>query len=427
MQSNGKKKLLVIQVAALGYDLLEEAGLLSLAGLDMRPAESVFPAVTSTVQATMRTASLPTEHGVSANGFLSRDLHRVLFWEQSAALVHGARIWDGYRAGGGSVGMLFWQQSLGECVDVLLSPAPIHKHHGGMIEDCYAQPEGLYADMSAAVGKRFCLKHYWGPMASVRSSEWIASASAALLRDDRLAPSVCFSYLPGLDYDLQRYGPQSAQARTALAEVAAHLSTLCGVARECGYDVLVYGDYAIGTCERPVSLNRHLREAGLMYARRVGGRLYADLHRSTAFAVADHEVAQVYVRDRGQRDAVRAVLEGVDGVERVLDASGERSGELVAVAAAGSWFDYPWWDHRSEAPDYASHVDIHNKPGYDPCELFWGWPPGSISQNSMRIRGSHGRVGPDRRVAWGGTVDLGHASSLVELASGLRLWMNGDI
>ena len=47
----------------------------------------------------------------------------------------------------------------------------------------------------------------------------------------------------------------------------------------------------------------------------------------------------------------------------------ERSGDLVVIADADSWFTYYFWLDDAKAPDYARCVDIHRKPGYDPVEL----------------------------------------------------------
>ena len=53
---------------------------------------------------------------------------------------------------------------------------------------------------------------------------------------------------------------------------------------------------------------------------------------------------------------------------------------LVLVAEPDAWFAYPFWLDDRHAPDYARTVDIHRKPGYDPCELFFDpkllWPRG---------------------------------------------------
>jgi len=81
----------------------------------------------------------------------------------------------------------------------------------------------------------------------------------------------------------------------------------------------------------------------------------------------------------------------IDPAERGL--AHARCGEVVLEAAEGCWFDYRWW-RPGAAPDFAGHVDIHNKPGFDPCELFrerWGLRTGT---DPARVRGSHGRQAP---------------------------------
>jgi hypothetical protein len=141
--------------------------------------------------------------------------------------------------------------------------------------------------------------------------------------------------------------------------------------------------------------------------------------------VADHEIAHVYVRHPDDIEPTAAVLRDIEGVEAVLapaeqDQAGighEHAGEFVLLAEEGCWLAYPWWRDPSQAPDFASHVDIHNKPGFDPCELFFGWPPPGVSQNLRRVRGTHGRTGPGREVAWATTFDPGRdVRSLLDLS-----------
>jgi len=426
MNKHGKK-LLVIQAAALGYEFLRTREATGMNGLNFKPVETVFPAVTCPVQASFRTAALPGSHGMVANGLFSREFMRPFFWEQSSSLVKGPRIWESFRAKGGKVAMLFWQQSLGEDMDFLVSPAPIHKHHGGMIQSCYSKPVDLYEKLCRTVGSSFDLMHYWGPSASAKSSDWVASATAALMKDTAHSPDLCLAYLPALDYDLQRFGPDSLEATSALGKLQEELGLLLAVASECNYDVLVFGDYALGAADNgAIFPNRVLKEAGLFLPRPVKGRLYTDLYESEAFAVVDHEVAHVYVKPGSWLDRTAEILGAMKGVARVLDRKGQEaagvgnpnSGELVLVAAPGYWFAYPWWDGGKYAPDYAGHVDIHNKPGYDPCELFWGgWPPFFTSQDCSRIKGTHGRAGADRMSAWASTFQIeSEPSTLVELA-----------
>src|SRR5207248_11224335 len=99
---------------------------------------------------------------------------------------------------------------------------------------------------------------------------------------------------------------------------------------------------------------------------------------SKAFAVADHQISHNYLSDLGQQAKVKELLKGLDGVERVYDATDKclihldhrRSGELVAIPDSRSWFTYYYWNDNDRAPDFARTVEIHRKPGYDPVELF---------------------------------------------------------
>jgi len=425
MDSSAHKRLLVIDAAALSA---------APPGVDLtfHTAETVFPALTCPVQASFRTASTPARHGMIANGLYFRDLRKVCFWEQSARLVAGPRIWDGLRRRGGKVAVLFWQQSLGEDADAILSPAPIHKHHGGMIEGCYSKPAGLYERLCRAVGRAFKLRHYWGPLASAKSGQWIAEATAALLRGPD-APHLCLTYLPTLDYALQRKDPAGPEAQKALSALAGQMRLLLDAAGELGYEVVVFGDYAIGPVAGATYPNRALAEAGLLRMRPVAGMLYPDFHASGAFAMVDHQIAHIFAASEGDRQAAAGVLSQLAGIEEVMDRPAQRArgidhpdaGELVLLAEKGTWFAYPWWTHRAQAPDYAGHVDIHNKPGYDPCELFFGWPPGTVSGDPRRVRGSHGRAGAEGKVAWATTIDLPREpASIIELAEATRQWLD---
>lgn len=403
------KKLLVLHVAALGAELLKKNGIVSLAGLPVRALQPVFPAVTCTAQATLRTALPPQAHGMTANGIFLRETVQTLFWCQSARLVKGPRIWEALRAKGGRVGLYFFQQSLGEAADEIVSPAPIHKHDGGMIMATYQKPAGLLPCANPVP-----LYFYWGPLASWRAGERIVqSLCERLARGD--APELLFVYLPTLDYDLQRFGPDHPKARTALQHAVRQIETAASAARAQGYELVIAGDYAITAVTRfPIFPNRILKDGGLFAVRPVQGREYPDLYQSRAFALCDHQAAHVFCRDAAAREAARALLEGVEGIEALRPGPG--ADDLELVAAPGAWFAYPWWETASQAPDYADHVDIHNKPGFDPCELFFGKNPFRCGTDPARVRGTHGR--DDAAVAWAASVPL-EAATFRELAEAL--------
>ena len=128
---------------------------------------------------------------------------------------------------------------------------------------------------------------------------------------------------------------------------------------------------------RPVDINRTLRQAGLLEVYTQDGMEYLDPWTSHAFAVADHQVAHVYVRTRTTCAQSREILVDSPAWTRCSTprASGarprpRRSGELVAVAEPDAWFTYYYWLDDDRAPDFARQVEIHRKPGYDPAELF---------------------------------------------------------
>jgi hypothetical protein len=425
--SAGKRKLLVISAAALGWDLIQQYAPAGLA-LKFQPLNAVFPSLTCVAQATFRTASQPGNHSVLSNGFYSRELRKVMFWEQSAALVEGRRIWEDFRKRGKRVGMMFWQQSLGEQLDLVLSPRPIHKHSGGMIQDCLCRPAGLYEKVCGRLGKSFNLMHYWGPLASAKASQWITRATCEVLANAELAPDLLMTYLPHLDYDLQRYGPGDRRAKAACLKLLEFLEQLTRTAAANHFDYLIYGDYAIGAVtEAPVFPNRILREAGLLQTRQIRGMAYPDFFHSEAFAMVDHEVALVFAIDAAAARRAAAAFQQAGIAEAILDGEamaarglkGVRGPDLLLCARAGSWFAYPWWSERREAPDYATHIDIHNKPGYDPAELFFGWPPISVCTRPERIRGSHGLAGNDRRVAWASSFQPGSEPGDLAALAGL--------
>ena len=373
-------KRLNVLAAGLGWRLLERNGLTAFAGLRFAPRPSVFPALTCVAQATLRTGLPPAEHEMVSNGYWSETFQKPVFWEQSARLVKGRRVWAERRAAGERFGMLFFQQSLGEDLDLILSPAPIHRHGGGMVMSCYTQPTELAEVLRKRCG-RFPLWRYWGPLASPK----VGRSCIAHFEEMTNVQDVdeAYLYLPTLDYAAQRHGPDSPAARAALREFRRQLERLADICQRRACDLSVAGDYEIAdVTDAPVRPNVTLRREGLFRTRTVGGLLYPDFYQSTAFALCDHELCLVYGPARAR--AAEALLatggydEPSDGLLRATDDA------TVLLAKPGSWCGYEWWTDGREAPDYARHVDIHRKPGYDPQELFFF--------NRGVVKGTHGRA-----------------------------------
>ncbi|MEU6172019.1 nucleotide pyrophosphatase/phosphodiesterase family protein [Streptantibioticus parmotrematis] len=342
------------------------------------PLTTVLPAVTCSAQSTFLTGEPPSAHGVVGNGWYFRELGDVLFWRQHNALVGGEKVWEAARRHrpGFTVANVCWWYAMGADVDWTVTPRPVYYADGRKEADCYTFPAGLHDELTSRFG-RFPLFTYWGPTAGLPSSRWIVSAARHLLREHR--PDLSLVYVPHLDYDLQRFGPASRRAAAAARDVDAVLAPLLRDAAAEGVTVVALSEYGITPVDRPVDVNRVLRREGLLRVHTQDGMEYLDPWTSRAFAVADHQVAHVYVRSPDDVPRVRSLLAGLPGVERVLDGEGkrahgldhERSGELVAVADARSWFTYYYWLDDDRAPDFARTVEIHRKPGYDPAELFF--------------------------------------------------------
>ena len=384
---------------------------------------AITPAVTCSVQSTYLTGKLPAEHGIVGNGWYFRDLGEVSFWRQSNRLVQGEKLWHEARRRDPSFSCAntFWWYNMVTDVDFALTPRPLYLADGLKLPDCYSIPSELRGEFNSALGQ-FPLFQFWGPATSIASSDWIGRAAMAI--EEKYRPTLQLVYLPHLDYCLQKLGPEG-DIGADLAEIDLLCGRLMDYFRERGCRVVVLSEYGITPVSRPVHPNRVLREAGLLGLKLDLGREYLDPGTSRAFAVADHQVAHLYLRDRRDIAAVKALFEAQPGVERVLDAEGkrargldhERSGELVLIADASSWFTYYWWLNDSKAPDYARTVNIHAKPGYDPCELFLdpaiplpklkvGWTLAKklcgfrylmdvIPLDAGLVKGSHGRVTDD--------------------------------
>ncbi|HEX9905647.1 MAG TPA: nucleotide pyrophosphatase/phosphodiesterase family protein, partial [Propylenella sp.] len=272
---------------------------------------------------------------------------------------------------------MFWWFNMYSSADWSATPRPMYPADGRKIPDHYAHPPGLRDELNAKLGM-FPLFKFWGPAADIESSRWIAAATRHVMATRN--PTLTFCYLPHLDYNLQRLGPDLAHPR--LQKDLKEVDGLCGLliddAARSGRDVIVVSEYGITPVSGAVHINRALRQAGLVAVREEMGREILDAGASEAFAVADHQVAHVYVRTPDRIAAVNEVLANLDGVETVLGDEGKRqagldhprSGELVAVAKADRWFSYYYWLDDDRAPDFARTVDIHRKPGYDPVELF---------------------------------------------------------
>ena len=373
-----------------------------------RPLRPDFPAVTCTSQSSMLTGCAPHEHGVVANGWFDREQGEARLWRQSNALVNGEKVWDKAKARNPkcTTANLFWWFNMNSSCDFTVTPRPIYTQNGRKIPDISTQPAALRDSLQNNLGA-FPLFDFWGPRAGIRSSDWIARAAMQVMREHD--PALTLIYIPHLDYVLQREGPNSPALAAELREVDRIVGGLLDACVARNAHPIVLSEYGIEAATQPVYLNRALREADFLTVRNELGRDMLEPMTSPAFALCDHQIAHVYVRDttstptqnsvRGEAvspehtshvQRIAQLLAALPGVESVLDRAAQaalhldhpRSGDLVVTAKAGAWFAYPWWLDDARAPDFARCVDIHKKPGYDPCELLID---PSISMPALRV------------------------------------------
>ena len=309
----------------------------------------------------MMTGLAPRDHGIVANGWYFRDTQEIRFWQQANSLVQGETFYKGVETA-----KMFWWFNQSSGVKYSVTPKPHYGCDGSKVFDIL---DFTQCDLTKRIGP-FPFFSFWGPNAGLPSSRWIADATAIVLREKQ--PQLTLAYLPHLDYDFQRFTEHDPQRVKEVDDCAA---TVIDAAESIGAKVVIVSEYGLVPVNRPVHLNRVLRNAGLLKIRTgpFGETLIPG--ESDAFAVADHQLAHIYVRNKDQIPDVRKLLESTPGVGYVvapgdIELDHPRSGELIVLAEPDAWFTYYYWLDDEMAPDFARTVDIHRKPGYDPCELF---------------------------------------------------------
>ncbi|WP_437372439.1 alkaline phosphatase family protein [Maribacter litoralis] len=373
------KKTVVINVVGLTKRLIGEHTPFIKSFLERGQVsyiEPVLPAVTCSVQSTYVTGKWPADHGIVGNGWYFKDECEVKFWRQSNKLVQQPKIWDDIKKKypDFTCANHFWWYNMYSNVDFSLTPRPNYLADGRKIPDVYSYPAQLRDEMQSTLGT-FPLFEFWGPKTTINSSKWIADA--AVLTDKKHNPDLTLVYLPHLDYNLQRYGLDFEIISKDLNEIDAVVKNLVNHYEALETRVILLSEYGITNVNRPIHLNRVLREEGMLAIREERGLELLDAGQSDAFAVADHQIAHVYVKRDKDIERIAGLLNSIEGVEKVLygddlktyKINHERCGDIVVVADKDSWFTYYFWLDDAKAPDYARMVDIHKKPGYDPVEM----------------------------------------------------------
>jgi len=381
-------RVAVLNVVGLTRRLIGPSTPRIAAYLDRFPStliEPAFPGVTCTAQSDYLTGRKPIHHGIVANGWYHRELAEVQFWKQSNHVVTAPKIWDQLRAEipGFTCAQLFWWYNMYSTADYSITPRPAYPADGRKLFDVYSWPYDIRPAVKQELGE-FPFATFWGPAAGQQSpqggpdaaSRWIAGS--ARWTETRYSPTLSFVYLPHLDYNLQRLGPDSPAIEADLRLIDTLVGELLDFYSARQVQVLILSEYGITAVDTPIHLNRLFRQEGWLTLKEELGRELLDAGNSSVFAVADHQIAHIYINKPHLEPAVRQLLEKTPGVAEVLGPEEKRqrgidhvrAGDLIAVSKENAWFTYYYWTDETRAPDFARCVDIHRKPGYDPVELF---------------------------------------------------------
>lgn len=376
------QKTVVIDVVGLSESIISEHTPFLKSYIEknhIQKIKPVFPAVTTTAQSCYVTGRYPSEHGIVGNGWYDRTDAEVKFWKQSNHLVGSPKIWDEAKKKDANFtcAKMFWWYNMYSSADYSVTPRPQYHADGVKAPDCYSNPPELRDELQAALGT-FPLFNFWGPNANIKSTQWIADASIWV--DKKYNPTLNLIYLPHLDYCLQKFGVDIHKISKELAEIDQVLKQLIEHFESTNAHIILLSEYGINNVSEPIHINRILRNHDFLTIREEQGLELLDAGASKAFAVSDHQIAHIYVKNNADKDKkeVKKVLEAIPGVAKVLDSkeikayhlNHERTGDFVLIADTDKWFTYYYWLDDAKAPDFARCVDIFKKPGYDPVEMF---------------------------------------------------------
>lgn len=428
-------KLVVLNCAALGASLIKrpdrgsgfhriiEKGTFS-------ELNTVFPDLTIPVQASITTGVYPGTHGILFNGLYEKDMQEVHFWHQNGKAVTAPRFWNELKKERKlKTAQLFWQVSKYVDLDVVISPTPVHLSDK-VIPYVYTTPADYSAKLVEKFGQ-FPLHKYWGPFAGIESSQWIKNCLLDVINE--FSPDLTFCYLPALDYNSQRHGPESDELLSDYDKLSELVSEIYD---SLGSDtaLVIISEYAMSEVKSAININRVLRKNDLLRVNRIEGHEFVELGDCRAFAIVDHQIAHIYLNGinhdkvcdilSADEDTKRCKFIYTSGQKDSYNINHERCGDIVLVAPEGVWFTYYWWFEDEYAPPFSRTVDIHAKPGFDPLELFVD-KNGRIPFDTRLIKGSHGALhSKDKPVFISSIANISPPASVVDIPAFCREIIN---
>jgi len=339
--------------------------------------EEPFPAVTCTSQSNMLTGEGPTVHGIVGNGWYFKDLAEVGFWKQNDGLVRGKKVWEELKENNSefTCAKIFWWYNMYSSVNWSITPRPQYPADGRKIFGVYTHPFEMADEIVSDLGK-FPFMNFWGPASDIPSSRWIANCAMWIFKKHQ--PDLNLVYLPHLDYCLQKWGTDPQVIKEDLKKIDEVVGSLLDFYKGSNVNVLIVSEYGVTPVNNVIHPNRILRKAGYLKVIPSLSWELIDAGASRAFAVSDHQICHIYVKENKDTPEIVKLFEKEPGQKKIIfgnqkidfDLDHERAGDIILMAQPDFWYTYYYWTDNDKAPDFARCVDIHRKPGFDPVEMF---------------------------------------------------------
>jgi phosphonoacetate hydrolase len=337
-----EQRLVIVMFDGLGPDYLEKSDMPTLkrwarTGL-FASVKAVMPTVTNANNASICCGAFPDRHGVIGNSFLDRATGAEEYLEDGALLT-APTIFERAKRHGVSSALL---TSKKKTVSLLGKSAAVR-----------IAAEAPDAEIAARYGEA-------PPIYSREINYWLMRAAIDLLKT---RPDLGIVYVHTTDYAMHMWAPEAEDSNEHLQT----LDRLLGEAADAAPDAafLVSADHGMNYKSRCWDLEKALaaRGAPIHIAISAERDKYLRHHRGMG------GTSWVHLNDPGDALRVAAVLQSLDGVERVLTREqaarefhlmASRIGDLVVLGDRDTVFGNLEQDEMELLPeDYRSHGSLH--------------------------------------------------------------------
>ena len=416
------KRVAVINISGLSVDLIRNftPRLNSwLSTVSCAPIQASFPVLSPSMQASFLTGSWPTDHGVVGNGWYEADQGLIHWQFPSGRLVQRPGIWQRMKARHKDFrcALIGWQHYFQDQCDVVVGFKPYRWAFWPTIPHLYIRPKSLLTRLAEEWDELKDMLYQkdkampsrirsgdeevrWMSEYMMRTAQWIEMHEQ---------PHLTLISLPELAYQIPVKGYDDIQLKDVFANVDQLCMQLISLYEANGVQVLLVSDEVYVPVQHPIYINQILREEGLLEVISQFGQEFLDVMESKAFALADHQIAHVYVQDWKIARDIKSCLKEIDGVAAIWDRvekrnrriAHPRAGDFILVAEPDRWFAYDYWQNK-EAASY-QHYAMAYAECYGP-QLVSSTQHGAYAvtnhhlQNNF-IKAASGCVEPDRNHA----------------------------